>query len=70
MTYSPMHKYSERSDVAKIRDLGGIEAQIVADSKEDGHSLRQTLGVLNSHEKEQGNDIEYSISSVYSLLQN
>ena len=40
----------------------------MADSIEDGHSIRQSLSVLNNHEKEKGSNIEYSVSAVYSLV--
>ena len=66
LQYTGKHKYAQRSSRAIIRELDGIEAQIVADSIEDGHSIRQSLSVLNNHEKEKGSNLEYSVSSVYS----
>lgn len=69
LTYCPKMKYADSSRTPIIQDFGGVEAQIIADAQEDGNSLRQTVNLLNSHTIELGNNnIEYSVSSVYSCI--
>ena len=39
LQYSPKLKFAATSNQSTIQDLTGVEAQIVADCVEDGHSI-------------------------------
>jgi hypothetical protein len=68
LQYSSAYKYAPTSNQSIISDLNGVEAQMIADCKEDGHSLRQTVNVLNAHCKDKGDDTEYTVSAISSAI--